>query len=129
MPGRGRGVSRAMSRGRNVVLALLAMSIFLNYVERGSLSIAAPLLEKDLARREFVPVVTRILNVSSRVEPSRWEIDTDRGRTQLVLKNSEDVRRLGEKRAVIRDDQGIRYLVPDWTRLDAHSRKILEQYL
>ena len=76
-----------------------------------------------------MPVVTRILNVSSRVEPSRWEIDTDRGRTQLVLKNSEDVRRLGEKRAVIRDDQGIRYLVPDWTRLDAHSRKILEQYL
>jgi ABC-type multidrug transport system ATPase subunit len=87
------------------------------------------LLEKDLSRREFVPVVKRILSVSSGSEPSQWEIDTDRGRTRLVLKNTEDVRRLGEKRAVIRDDQGIRYLVPDWTRLDPHSRRILERYL
>lgn len=87
------------------------------------------LLEKDLARREFVPVVKRILTVSSGSEPSQWEIDTDRGRTHLVLKNSEDVRRLGDKRAVIRDDQGIRYLVPDWTRLDAYSRRIMERYL
>jgi hypothetical protein len=90
---------------------------------------ARELLAKDLARREFVPVVRRILHVSSRSEPSQWEIETDRGRTQLVLKNSEDVRRIGEKRAIIRDDQGIRYLVPDWTRLDTHSRRILERYL
>ena len=69
------------------------------------------------------------VDVSSRSEPSQWEIDTDRGRTHLVLKNSEDVRRLGERRAVIRDDQGIRYLIPDWTRLDAYSRRILERYL
>lgn len=38
-----------MSRGQRVILALLVASIFLNYVDRGSLSIAAPLLEKELS--------------------------------------------------------------------------------
>ena len=87
------------------------------------------LLEQDLARREFVPVVRRIERVSAGTEPSHWEIETDRGPTRLVLKNSEDIRRLGRQSAILRDDQGIRYLIPDTTQLDAHSRRILERYL
>jgi ATP-binding cassette subfamily B protein len=87
------------------------------------------ILEQDLARREFVPVIERILHVTAGVEPSHWELQTDRGSAQVVLKNSEDVRRLGQKSAVLRDDQGIRYLIPDTTRLDSHSRRILERYL
>lgn len=38
-----------MSRGGRWILALLVASIFIDYVDRGSLSIAAPLLEKELA--------------------------------------------------------------------------------
>src|SRR5579875_3682592 len=38
----------AMSRSEWILLALLIASIFVNYIDRGNLSIAAPLMQKDL---------------------------------------------------------------------------------
>src|SRR4051794_3297748 len=38
-----------MSRAEWTLLALLIASIFVNYIDRGNLSIAAPLIEKELA--------------------------------------------------------------------------------
>lgn len=90
---------------------------------------ARQLLEHELARRQFLPIVQRILKVSSAVEPSEWDVETDRGRTCFSLKNEEDVRRLAGQRALILDAHGIRYLIPDVRVLDAGSRRILERYL
>jgi hypothetical protein len=86
-------------------------------------------IEDELARREFVPVIQRILNVSAPVEPSEWEVETDHGRTTFVLNNEDDVHRLGEHRALLTDAHGIRYLIPDTRQLDAVSRRLLERYL
>ena len=86
-------------------------------------------LEDDLARREFVPVIRRVLGVSSYLEPAEWDVDTDRGRTQFVLKSEDDVRRLSLHSAMIFDSQGIRYLVPDTRVLDSVSRRAVERYL
>src|SRR5436305_14813253 len=41
--------AREMSRSEWILLALLTASIFLNYVDRSNLSVAAPLLEKELS--------------------------------------------------------------------------------
>jgi hypothetical protein len=87
------------------------------------------LLEEALARREFVPVVRRILKINTLTEPSEWEVETDRGRTRFVLNNEDDVRRLDDHRAMVIDAQGIRYLIPDTWSLDAGSRRLLERYL
>jgi hypothetical protein len=86
-------------------------------------------LEEALARREFMPVLRRILRVSAPVEPSEWEVETDRGRTTLVLPNEDNVYRLDDHRALIIDAHGIRYLIPDTRALDATSRRLLERYL
>src|SRR3982751_6619483 len=48
MPGDGAG-ARTMSRREWTLLLLLTASIFINYVDRSNLSIAAPLLEKELS--------------------------------------------------------------------------------
>jgi hypothetical protein len=87
------------------------------------------LLEEELARRDFVPVVRRVRKVSSYLEPAEWEVDTDRGPTRFVLKTEDDVRRLGPYCALILDAQGIRYLVPDTRELDAYGRRAVERYL
>jgi MFS transporter, ACS family, D-galactonate transporter len=42
-------VAGKMSRAEGTLLALLIASIFINYIDRGNLSIAAPLIEKELA--------------------------------------------------------------------------------
>jgi hypothetical protein len=87
------------------------------------------MLQEELARREFSPIVERILSVSSETTPSTWEIHTDRGPTQFVLDNEEEVRRLGANRVLIIDNRGIRYQVPDTRALDSASRRLLERYL
>jgi hypothetical protein len=86
-------------------------------------------IETDLRRREFVPVIERIVRVSSILEPCEWLVDTDRGRTTFVLKSEDDVRRLAANQALILDSAGIRYLVPDIRSLDAASRRVLERYV
>lgn len=87
------------------------------------------LLEEEMARREFVPVIQRVHQVSSYLEPAEWTVDTNRGRTRFVLKSEDDVRRLGPFSAMIQDAQGIRYLVPDTRDLDAYSRRAVDRYL
>ncbi len=86
-------------------------------------------VEEELAHREFVPIIRRVRRVSAPVEPSEWEVETDRGRTRFVLNNEDDVHSLDEHRALITDSHGIRYLIPDTRQLDGTSRRLLERYL
>ncbi len=87
------------------------------------------ILEDELAGREFVPRIRRVLQVSSYLEPAEWEVETDRGRTRFVLKTEDDVRRLGPHSALLQDSQGIRYLVPDTRQLDPYGRRAVDRYL
>jgi hypothetical protein len=87
------------------------------------------LLVEHLARREFVPLIRQVVRVSAPVEPSEWEVETDRGPTRFLLNSEDDVYRLDERRALVTDAHGIRYLIPDTTALDAGSRRLLERYL
>lgn len=85
-------------------------------------------LESELARREFVPVIQRIVNITLDSEPTEWTVETDRGPTKFLIEGGEAVRRTGPDRCLINDMQGVRYLIVDRKRLDAHSRRLLEQY-
>lgn len=88
------------------------------------------LLQEELAAREFVPTIQRIHSVSGFSTPSTWQIDTDRGPTQLVLKAEEDIRRLpGRTALLIADSHGVQYAVQDVRALDKESRRLLERFL
>jgi hypothetical protein len=91
---------------------------------------ARGLMEEELARREFMPVVQRIVAVSGFSTPCTWTVDTDRGRTEFVLRGDEDIRRIGSALALlIADAHGINYLVPDQLALDAYSKRVLDRFL
>ena len=87
------------------------------------------LLQTELTRREFVPVIQRIVSISSLAEPCEWQVETDRGSTSFVLNSDEHVRKLGPDKALILDSHGLRYFVPDAKQLDSSSRKLLSRYL
>lgn len=88
------------------------------------------LIEQELALREFMPVIERIVAVSGFVTPCTWTVDTDRGRTHFVLRGEEDVRRHGVGGTLlISDSHSIQYLVRDLHALDAHSRRILDRFM
>ena len=91
---------------------------------------ARGLVEEELARREFMPVLERIVSVSGFSTPCTWVVETDRGRAEFVLRGDEDIRRIGSARALlIADAHGIHYLVPDQSALDAYSKRVLDRFL
>jgi hypothetical protein len=91
---------------------------------------ALALIEEELAAREFVPTIEKIVSVSSFSTPSTWDVVTDRGAAKLVLKAEDDIRRLGGRtRLLIATGDGVQFRVPDTTALDKHSRKLLERFL
>ncbi len=87
------------------------------------------LIEEELASREFIPEIQRIVDVSGFVTPCTWTVDTDRGRTQFTLGGEEAIRRLPPPALLIADAQGIQYLLRDPQTLDRRSRKLLDRFL
>lgn len=88
------------------------------------------LVEEELASREFMPEIQRIVNVTSFSTPCTWTVQTDRGQTEFVLRGDEDIRRLGGAGTLlISDIHGIHYLVRDQFGLDANSKRILDRFM
>jgi hypothetical protein len=83
-------------------------------------------LEAEISRREFLPLVERIEEVSDG-EPAEWTVETDRGRRRFKVAHADDVLRLPDGGAVITDTFGVRYTIPSISRLDARSRRFFEK--
>ncbi len=82
-----------------------------------------------ITQREFMPRILKLHGVSSFVTPSTWDIDTDRGRTSLLLKGEEDIRRLSGTVLLVTDGHGVQFLIRDLAQMDRHSRKLLDRFL
>ena len=87
------------------------------------------MIKEELANREFMPVLTRITEVSSFATPSTWNVETSRGATQFVLKGEEDIRRISKDTYLISDNHGVQYLIENIQLLDKHSRRLLDRFL
>ena len=87
------------------------------------------LIEGEMTRREFMPVIRSIRGVSSFSTPCEWDIDTDRGPTRFTLRSEDDIRRLSQQRLLVTDSHGIHYEVADLKALDRPSRRILDRFL
>ncbi|MFA6203136.1 MAG: DUF1854 domain-containing protein [Gallionella sp.] len=87
------------------------------------------LIREELAHREFTPVIRRIRSVSSFATPSSWQVETDRGDTELLLKAEDHIRRLSASALLITDGHGVSFLIRNTENLDAHSRKLLDRFL
>jgi hypothetical protein len=87
------------------------------------------LIEAELIQREFMPEITRIRQVSSFATPSKWQVTTNRGDTELLLKAEDHIRRLTNTSLLITDGHGVSFLILNTDKLDKHSRKLLERFL
>ena len=87
------------------------------------------LITEEIALREMMPSIQRIVSVSTLSTPSTWDIVTDRGATKLILKGEEDIRRLTRSTLIITDSHGLRFILPDMQALDKNSRRILDRFL
>lgn len=91
---------------------------------------AKSLIQAELATREFMPVISKIVSVTSFSTPCTWTVETDRGKTEFVLRGDEDIRRIGSEGALlVADSHGIQFLIRDHFELGASSKKILDRFL
>lgn len=87
------------------------------------------LLQEELAQRDFMPHIQRIVRVSSFATPSVWAVHTDRGPTEFTLQTEDDIRRLAGHALLINSSQGVHYRVADMQALDKESRRLLGRFL
>lgn len=87
------------------------------------------LIREELAHREFTPEIRKIHSVASFATPSTWQVETDRGDTELLLKAEDHIRRLSPSALLITDGHGVSFLIRDLELLDTHSRKLLDRFL
>ena len=88
---------------------------------------ARQFLENELASRDFVPVIQRVISASNPHPPCCWLVKTDRGETRFQLESEDDIRKLGPHRVMIADSHGIRYTIPDLRQLDAATQRIVQR--
>lgn len=84
------------------------------------------LLETELSQREFLPVIERIEAVSDG-EPTEWSVVTDRGPRRFTVAHIDDIVYAPDGGAFITDSVGVRYTIPQVSRLDARSRRLLDR--
>lgn len=88
------------------------------------------LLNDELARRYFTPVITKIQSMKEKYGYTYCEADTSAGHASFVLNNpSNNIRTLEDGRVLITDTDGNRYTLPDPKKLDKASYRKIEIYL
>lgn len=88
------------------------------------------ILDEELERRYFVPVVERVLSVREEYGAVYWNVVTDRGTREIVIRNVKDnLQELSGSRIILTDVDGNRFEFPDITKLDGKSIGILMRHM
>ncbi|MCS7253398.1 MAG: DUF1854 domain-containing protein [Armatimonadota bacterium] len=86
-------------------------------------------LESELSERYFMPRITKINAIKIEFGMMKWDVETDRGRRQFLVRERNDVQLLLGNRVLIVDADGNPYEIPNYMTLDAQSRALLEEQL
>jgi hypothetical protein len=83
-------------------------------------------LQETLSLDYLCTVVQAITSVKSRHGVSTWDVRTERGSRTVHIKDRNDIRKLPGNRVIITDVDGLRFEIPDASRLDDKSQGLLE---
>ena len=76
-----------------------------------------------------IPNITRIIDINEKFGTLMWTVETDRGTISFLIRGRyQTVKRIG-KRFRVRDNCDNRYEIPDYTKLDKHSQRLLIPYM
>ncbi|MCW5933673.1 MAG: DUF1854 domain-containing protein [Fimbriimonadia bacterium] len=95
---------------------------------RGMDSASLRILEEQLERRYFIPIITKVHSLKEEFGMLSWDVETDRGKRKFYVRNWRDnVHELGASRYLIIAIDGNRYEIRDYEKLDTDSRLQLER--
>lgn len=74
----------------------------------------------------LVPRINKVNNIIMRGYVPVWDVETDRGHRVIELQSRRETFTINN-RVIIRDADGNRYDIPDFTSLDQRSRRMVER--
>ena len=93
-------------------------------------SASRELVEEELKKRYFMPVIRRIKSIREEFGLSYWHVETDKGARQFIVRNPRDnLIAIGLRRVMVLDVDGNRFEIPDYTRLDPRSFAFVNRVL
>jgi len=88
------------------------------------------IIEQELARRYFLPRITRVLQTRVSFGNCYWKVETDRGPKHFLMKSPEtNTTWVTDDRCILRDTLGNCYEIPSLQALDSASRRRVEAVL
>lgn len=91
---------------------------------------AEELLKGELELKYFVPKISAILMLKEKFGFSNWKVETDVGTVSFTVRDTyRSIIRIGESRMYILDNDGNRYEIEDFNKLDRKSYKKIELYI
>ena len=74
----------------------------------------------------LVPNILRIISITEKYGTVHWCVETDRGIKEFDIRNrNSDIRVYDDGRVRVRDSDDNRYVINDYHKMDAHSKKLL----
>ena len=88
-------------------------------------------LNQVLAEYYMIPKILRLLAIEDVNGALKWRVLTDHGEIEFRIHNrNSDIKLMrGTHKVLVRDADDNRYLIPDHTDLDRHSKHLLYAYL
>ncbi len=89
------------------------------------------ILREELERHYHIPKIRRVLKVErlQKTGHTRWSVETDEGPKEFVVAGSEHIYTSRYPRIFLVDEEGQRYEIPNFERLDPRSRRIAAPFL
>jgi hypothetical protein len=87
------------------------------------------IVEEELEMMYFIPKIIRINRIRSERGSYKWLVETDRGEREFDIRHREDIRMIESNRVIVKDVDGNRFEIPNYSRLDPRSRSMLERYM
>ena len=88
------------------------------------------IVRQEVEKSYFLPRIVDVREVTEKLDLVTWKVVTDRGlRTFQVRHIRQNVRQIGRRRVIIRDVDGNRYEIQNWTALSPRSQRQIEEYL
>lgn len=90
----------------------------------------AQLVREELAKRYFIPDILNVYDVKEEFGNTTWKTDTTAGKREFTVTDmGTNVRHLGNNRIMLTDVYGNRYYIPDITKADDKTLKVLEIWI
>ena len=85
-------------------------------------------MQEEIDKRYFIPKIERIIEAKKEFGAVYWDVDTDRGNRQFIVRGIRDsIHEIESGRYMVNDVDGNRFEVPQISGLDTRSQAIWDR--